>query len=220
MSIKGFTVERLGLMIISLGFTAIAVYKIISLNNRETAARIDAVINDQHEFIAQWTIPESIWHKFLSAKLNFDIKESNAYGYITGGIVALILTFSIANSYSLMRVATIAVVAFIIVFVLVKFGVIWVAKRKFRKHERTSSAEIFFAKDLIIINGQLTILSDFGYRLRVCQVEEKFESKVLRFIVEMGMGHRKNQREYFVPIPENEYAEADRLVSLYGALID
>lgn len=219
LSMKGFTAERLGLLLISLGFTGVTLAKMIRLNKREIKSRIDAVVNDRHDFIAQWKIPEGRWKGFLKTKLAFDIRESTAYGYISGGIVALILTLSIASSYPLMIIVSIAVGSFLVIFIMVKIGVIYVAKRKYFKYAKTSGAEIHFAKDLIIINGELVILNDFGYRLKTFQVEEKFDFNLLSFIVETGAGHKKYGHQHFIPIPEKHEAEADRLVTLYSALM-
>lgn len=220
LSIKGFTAERLGLLLVSLGFAGVTLVKIIRLNNKETKSRIDAVVNDRHDFIAQWKIPEGQWHDYLKEKLSFDIKESTSYGYISGGIVAVILAFSVADSYAVTNLVIIGVATFLVVFILVKAGIILVAKRKYGEHIKLSTSEVYFAKELIIINGRLTILSDFGYRLKACKVEEKFETNVLSFVVETGTAHRKNHHQYYIPIPENEYEEASRLVTLYTALID
>ena len=219
MSIKGFTNERLGLLIVSLGLTIVTLVKMIRLNNKETKSRIDAVVNDRHDFIVQWTIPEALWQDYLKKKLKFDISESTSYGYISGGIVAFILAFSTASNYELMTVIGIAIGAFTAIFVIVKMGVILVAKKKYKNHSKSSSAEVHFAKNLVIINGRLVMLDDFGYRLKSFRVEEKFDMNLLAFLVETGAGNRKNGHQYFIPIPEGHMDEADRLVTLYSAIM-
>lgn len=219
MSIKGFTNERLGLLIVSLGLAIVTLVKMIRLNNKETKSRIDAVVNDRHDFIVQWTIPEGLWQDYLKKKLKFDISESTSYGYISGGIVALILAFSTAESYELTTVVGIAIGAFLGIFAIVKVGAILVAKKKYKSHSKSTSAEIHFAKNLVIINGRLVMLDDFGYRLKTFRLEEKFDLNLLSFVVETGAGHRKNGHQYFIPIPEGQMEEADRLVALYSALM-
>lgn len=216
---KGYTMERLGLMLVSLGFTAVAVYKIISLNNRETASRIDAVVNDRHDFIAQWDIPSSLWQEYLKAKLHFDISESTSYGYISGGIIAAIFLISNGAEFSVTNLVSIAIAIFLVTFLVVKLGAIGIARKRYGKFAKTGSGEIHFAKDLVIINGQLTMLDEFGYSLKAFSREEKFGFQLLSFIVETGLGHRKNQRSYFIPIPDNYSIEADALVKHYTSLI-
>lgn len=219
LAIKGVTMERLGLMLVSLGFTAVAVYKIISLNNRETASRIDAVVNDRHDFIAQWDIPSSLWQEYLKAKLHFDISESTSYGYISGGIIAVIFLISNATEFSVTNLIIIAIAVFLVTFLVIKLGTVAIARKRYSKFAKSGSGEIHFAKDLVIINGQLTMLDEFGYSLKAFSREEKFGFHLLSFIVETGLGHRKNQRSYFIPIPENYRDEADALVKHYASLI-
>lgn len=216
---KGFTVERIGLLIVNLGLAAVTVYKIISLSNRETKSGLDAVVNGRHDFIAQWSIPRNLWQEYLMAKLDFDISESNSYGYISSGIIAFIFLVSNVAEFSVTNLVLITIAIFLVTFLVVKLGAIGIARRRYGKFAKTGSGEIHFAKDLVIINGQLTMLNEFGYSLKACSKEEKFGFQLLLFIVETGLGQRKNHRSYFIPIPEGNRDEADTLVKHYASLV-
>ncbi len=219
MATKGVTTERIGILVINIGLGLIVMTKMIRLNNRETASRIDSVVKDHHEFVALWSIPSDLWHRYLRAKLVFDISESNSYGFISAGIATLIFVITSAASFPLLRLITIGAGMFFFVFIAVKLGSIVIARKRYSRHAQSSEAEIYFAQDLIIINGQLTMLNEFGYRLKAFDLVERFDCHVLSFIVETGLGHRKNQRNYFIPIPDSNKEEAEKLIAYYAGLI-
>lgn len=211
--------ERIGALVINLGLSVIVLTKLIRLNNRETKSRIDAVVHDHHEFIAQWSVPSDLWHKYLKAKLMFDVSESNSYGFISAGLATLIFVITTVTSFPINRLIITGVGMFFLVFIAVKLGSIAIARKRYNRHAQSSEAEIYFAQDLIIINGQLTMLNEFGFRLKAFDLVERFDCQVLSFIVETGLGHRKNQRNYFIPIPDSNKEDAEKLLAYYSGLI-
>ncbi len=218
--LEGFSSERLGLLVLSLAFSIISLSKIIQFNKEEVRSRIDAVTKGRHDFITEWTISSSLWHKFLKGKLAFDIKESTGYGYVFGGIMAAILAFVLSASFAIVELLMIALGVFVIVFGLTKLVVILIARNKFRKGSQFSQAEIHFAKEVIILNGRLISLSDFGLRVRSVLRENRFGLELISIATETGIGNRKNRFEYHIPIPIGKTDEANELIDYYSTLIE
>ena len=218
-AIEGVNTGRIVMLVVNLVLGTFVLIQMIRLNSQETKSRIAAVVKDYHEFIAYWSIPSDLWHRFLSAKLAFHISESNAYGFISAGLTTLIFVISAAASLTFLKLITIGVSMFLIVLVTVKQASIVSARRRYSKGILSDGAEVHFAKEVIIINGQLTMLNEFGYKLKSFDLIKKFDCDLLSFIIESGIGHRKNQHSYFIPIPEENKGEAQLLLEHYKKLV-
>ncbi len=219
LSIKGFAPERLGFLIISVGLGFVTLRKMISLNKKETRSRVDAVVKDHHEFITEWVIAPSQWKTFVTEKLAFDLKESNGYGYTLGGILGVISGFVFSNEYAIEMALLIGAVAFLFFFFVGKYGALVVAKKKFGKLEKLEQGEVHFAKEVIIFNEKLIIVSGFGQTLRSFAKEDRFGMNLLTFTVQTGFGHRRNTSQFMIPIPLGGQDEADKLLNYYASLI-
>lgn len=218
--LEGVTVERIGLLVLSLTFSSISLFKIILANRNEVKSRVDSVVKGQHEFITEWMIPSDLWHKYLNGKLAYDIKESTGYGYIFGGTLTAILVFSLSVSFPIEELLMIALGVFVGTFGLTKLIIILVAKGKFKKNSEFNHAEIHFAKEMIILNGKLISLSDFGLRVKSVLIESKFDLELISIVTEAGVGNRKNRYEHHIPIPQDKGEEANRLLTYYAGLIN
>ena len=219
LAMEEFSPERLGLLIISLGLAIITIRKMIEMNRNEVTSRVDAVVNKKHEFICEWTIDVTEWKRFRQEELAEAIKESNSFGLITGLIFGVIVGFVAYSSISIEIAVVSAVVTFCLFFLVGKFGSIGVAKRKFRKYTEAGIGEIHFAKEVIIINGQLVTLDGFGQRLKSFKKEPKFGISAFAFSVETGFGNRKNINDFLIPIPDTKEEEADKLLKYYSGLV-
>ena len=216
---QGFTIERLGLIIVSLGIAIVMLVKVVALNRLRNEHKASLVINDYHEFIAKWSVPEELLNRYQKTKLSSRIKMSSVYGYTTGSTLSLALGIFLVNNNSLLTLIVIVVIAFLVTFITVKQGSICIARKRYYQQLQAKSMEVDFADDLIIINGRLTVFNEAGCRLKRFEIEEKRGFKLLCLIVETGLGQYKGLKEYFIPIPESCSDQANHLMGHYASLV-
>ena len=149
----------------------------------------------------------------------FDIKESNGYGYTIGGVLAVIIALVSYSSWPVDMVLVMALGTFLLFFLAGEFGALATAKKRFRKHSSLNVGEVHFAKEVIIFNGQLIMLSDYGQKLKYFSKEERFGMNQFTFIVQSGFGNKKNTNRFMIPIPTNREQEADKLFNYYSGLV-
>ena len=218
LSLKGFSSERLGLLVISIGLGAIVVRKMVIMNREETRARIKDVVDDKYDFIQEWNIEAPQWRDFIDKQLEFEMKDSINNGLVLGLIVGLIAGFISSSQLEILQALILGGSAFLLFFIIGKYGSVAIAKSKFKKYAQTESGQVHFAKEVIVLNNQLMILDDFGTRLISFKKENRFDMEVFSFTVQMGIGHRKTSRLYTVPIPSDKSEEAERLCQYYSGM--
>lgn len=218
--LEGVDVQRIMTMAFSLGVGVWALLRMIRLNQKEINTRVDEAVNDYHEFIDKWTIETGQWEKFLKARWDFDRKESNGYGYTVGGVLTFVVAVVGCGNLEIGILVPVLIASFLLFFMLGKWGSILGARRRFEKQSAFSKAEVHFAEKLIVLNGGLIMLEDFGVRLKSFEVQERFKMSVFSFKVETGYGNRKSHSQFFIPIPERKEVDKERLVNHYEGLID
>lgn len=217
--LKGWDVQRIIIMVFSLGLGIWALLRMIRLNQKEINTRIDGAVNGYHEFIDKWTIGPGQWKQFLKERWDFDRKESNGYGYTVGGVLTFVIAVVGWSTLEAGILVPVLVGSFLIFFALGKWGSIIGARRRFEKQSAFSEGEAHFAEKLIVLNGDLIMLEGFGMRLKSFEVQERFRMTVFSFKVESGYGNRKSYSQFFIPIPERKEADKQRLVKHYERLI-
>jgi hypothetical protein len=216
--LEATTLIRVLIMMICLGFGAWALFRMIKLNRVEVTARIDSAVNNYHEYIAQWTVEADQWSRFLRGRFTFDKSESNGYGYAVAGVFTFLIAiigFSALQTGVLMAYLIVSFLAF---FLVGKWGSMLCARRKLTRESAFGEGQVHFAKKLVVYNGRLIMLEDFGTKLISFELEHRFDMAVLSFRVETGFGNRRSQSRFFVPVPQGREQEVEKLLHHYTIL--
>lgn len=216
--LEAVTVLRVLVMLICLGLGSRALFLMIKLNRREVRERVDSAVNHYHEYIAQWTVDADQWSRFLQGRFAFDKSESNGYGYAVAGV----FTFLIALiGFSALQTGALVVVltgSFLVFFLVGKWGSMLGARRRLSRESAFSEGQVHFAEKLVVYNGRLIMLEDFGTKLISFELEHRFGMAVLSLRVETGFGNRRSQSRFFLPVPQGKEQEGEKLVRHYAIL--
>lgn len=214
-----FRVSLLLVMLLCLGLAIGCMFKMVQLNRTEVKSRISDAVNEYHEFIDKWTIEPVQWKEFLRARLDFDKGESNGYGYTIGGVLAFLVALIGFANLEISLLILVLIGSFLLFFILGKWGSLLAARRRFEKQSAFEEAQVHFAEKLVVLNGELIMLEDFGVSLKVFTTEERFGMKVLFLKVQRGYANRKSHSHFFVPVPAGKQENAEKLVNHYTGLI-
>lgn len=214
-----FRVSLLLVMLLCLGLAIGCLVKMVQLNRTEVKSRVSDAVDEYHEFIDKWTIEPVQWREFLRARLDFDKGESKGYGYALGGILAFIVALIGFDDLEVQLLIPVLIGTFLLFFVLGKWGALMAARRKFKRQSAFNEGQVHFAEKLVVLNGQLIMLQDFGVSLKAFQAEQRFGMKVLFFKVQTGYANRKSHVQFFIPVPTGKEEGIERLVNHYTGLI-
>ncbi|MCE7996730.1 MAG: hypothetical protein HEP71_32520 [Roseivirga sp.] len=214
-----FSVSLVLVMLICLGLASWCLFKMIQLNRTEVKSRIGDAVDDYHEFMDKWTIESVQWKEFLRARLDFDKGESKGYGYALGGMLTFLVALIGFARLEIQLLIPVLIGIFLLFFALGKWGALVNARSKFKRQLAFDEGQVHFAEKLVVLNGQLIMLEDFGVSLKAFQAEERFGMKVLLFKVETGYANRKSHSQFFIPVPAGKEESAERLVNHYSALM-
>lgn len=219
LSLEGFQVSYFIIALVSLGLGIGALRQMLRVNKKEIAARTDAAVNEYHEFIDKWSVSAEQWTGFVEKRLIHDRKESNGYGYVVAGLLTFIVAMSAFSLLSQNEIFVVLPSTLVLGFLLGKWGTLLYARRRFEKDKNLGKAEVHFAEKLIVLNGKLIMLDDFGIRLKSFQLQSFFEMQIIAFKTETGFGNRKSHKTYMIPVPEDKLVATKELVALYQRLI-
>ncbi|GAB5524454.1 MAG: hypothetical protein Roseis2KO_23260 [Roseivirga sp.] len=207
-------------MLTCLGLGTWALFRMIRLNRREVRARVDSAVNHYHEYIAQWTVEAEQWRRFLQGRFALDKRESNGYGYALAGVFTFLialLSFSALRTGMLMAVL---IASFLVFFLVGKWGSMLGARRRLSRESAFGEGQVHFAEKLVVYNGRLIMLEDFGTKLMSFELEDRFGMDVLSFRVETGFGSRRSQSRFLIPIPYGKEEMGEKLVRHYAVKIN
>ncbi len=194
--------------------------KMIRLNQQEVKDRVDQAENEYHEFMDRWKIEPEQWGRFLEERLKYEQSESKGYGYAAGGVFTFLIALIGFSFFDPLRLILILIGAFLFFFLLGKWGSLFSARRRFEREGALTQSYAHFAERLIILNGKLIMLEDFGVKLRSFELLERFGMRVLSFNVETGFGNRRSNAQYTIPVPEGKEEDSEKLVRHYAGLIN
>lgn len=214
------SVLRVLAMLISLAIGLLALWKMIALNRKEIKTRVDGAVNDYHEYIDRWIIEPEQWKQFLKQRFAFDQSESRGYGYAAAGVFTFLIALIGSSVLSMEVLLAVLAGSFLFFFVLGKWGSLVRAKRRFRMGSAFTEAQVHFAEKLIVFNGQLIMLSDFGVKLKSFQIEHRFGMTILSLKIETGFGQRQSFSSFLIPVPNGKEGIGEILISHYRSLID
>lgn len=217
--LDGVTPVRIVALILGLSIGVVALLRMMKLNQEEVKGRIDKAEEEYHEFMDRWTIGPQQWSQFVQERLKHDKGESNGYGYATGGVFTF-LTALIGFSFFKPEVLMVVLAGtFLFFFHLGKWAHLLGARRRFERDSGLTQSYAHFAEKLVVLNGQLIMIDDFGVRLKSFELLERFGMKILSFKVETGLGNRRSQTQYSIPVPEGKETAGEELVGHYAGLI-
>ncbi len=217
---EGVNELRVLVMLTCLGLGTRALFRMIRLNKREVRARIESAVTDYHEYIAQWTVDTEQWSRFLQGRFALDKSESNGYGYTVAGVFTFLIGLIGFSALQTRVLVAVLIVSLLVFFLMGKWGSVLVARRRLARESAFSEGQVHFAEKLVVYNGCLIMLEDFGVKLISFEREHRFGMAMLSFRVETGFGNRRSRSRFFVPIPQGKEKEAEKLVRHYAVLIN
>lgn len=211
--------ERIILLLLGLAIAGFCLARIFKLNKAEENRRVGKVVNEQHEFVAHWEIAPLVWRSFVDQRLIWEKKEANGTGLAFGIVLAVVAGLITIPNQPLLEAGAITGGVFLIGYVLGLLGTRKTAMNRFHQDTAFEGCEVFFAEKLIVVNGRLVQVSDFGVRPLEVRLEEKFGMTVLTLKIQTGWGNRKSVKWHQIPVPEGEVEKANAMCRQYTSLI-
>ena len=216
---EAWDASRLALLVLGSVITVLSSIRIIKLNKKEEERRVDLAVNQHFEFITGWTVAPDLWGGFLKGRLERDRKEARYAGIAVAFLFGLIATLMSFQGLPLSEAIFVSVGAIVLGYFVGVAGARKTARSRFVKDQLLEQAEVHFAKDLIVMNGQLIQLKDLGIRPVGVNLEKCFGLDTLLLKVETGLGNRKSTKNHWIPVPPDRLEEANRLCQHYASLI-
>ena len=211
--------ERTLLLLIGLAVAGFSLAQIFKANRAEEERRVEAVVEEQHEFIAHWEVAGQPWRTFIEQRLFWEKKEARGSGIAIGLVLAVVAALITFPNMPLTEAGLITLAAFLLGYVLGLLGTRKAAMNRFQHDSAFDKAEVFFAKQLIVLNGKLIQVSDFGVRPLEVKLEEKFGMTVLVLKIQTGWGNRKSVKWHQIPVPTEELSVAENMCRHYSLLL-
>ena len=216
---KELAPDRLMLALLGIVAGVFALLYILKINKSEESRRVDEAVNQHHEYIAHWKIDAILWKAFINERLKGELEENRTTGIaialllgVVGGLIGL-------SHLPMVETGLLAMVLAMLGFLIGHFGARKAAKDRFRKDTIFENGEIFFAKSLMVLNGQLIQVKDFGVRPLEVKLNMLGEVHVLSLKIQTGLANRKSVKQHQVPVPSEQLDIAGEICAHYSNLI-
>lgn len=199
--------------------TVVSLRALLKANRKEEDRRVSQVADEHHEYMAHWTIPPDLWNQFLDVRLIWQHKGAKVSGWTLGivlGLVAASITFQnlvLAEAF----LFTFGVV--LVGYVAGLYGALKMAHNLYKKDQLFENSEVYFARDLLVFNGRLIQLKDFGVRPVEVKLREDHGLTLLAIKVQTGLGNRKSVKQHWIVVPGIHLEEAKKLCEHYASLV-
>ena len=211
--------ERTILLLIGLALGGFSIAWILKMNRAEEERRVGAVVEEQHEFMAHWEVASQPWRTFVDQRLFWEKKEARGSGIAIGIVLAVVAGLITLPNMPILEAGPITLAVFLLGYILGLLGTRKAAMNRFQHDSAFDKAEVFFAKQLIVLNGKLIQVSDFGVRPLEVKLEEKFGMTVLVLKIQTGWGNRKSVKRHQIPVPTEELSVAENMCRHYSLLL-
>ncbi len=216
---KEIAPDRLMLALLGIVAGVFALLYVLKINKSEESRRVDEAVNQHHEYIAYWKIDAALWKAFINERLKGALKETRATGIaialLLGGVGALVGL----SHLPLVQTGLLAMALAMLGFLIGYFGARKAAKDRFRKDAIFENGEVFFAKSLMVLNGQLIQVKDFGVRPLEVKLDTLGDFRVLSLKIQTGLANRRSVKQHQVPVPPEQIDSAGEICAHYNNLI-
>jgi len=211
--------QRVLLLLFGLLITISSFIYLIKSNRVEEKRRVDETVNESYQYIGQWVIPTTQWGAFLAEKLNWQQRDAKNWGWTLGATLGVITAFIALQNYEVIKAVIISFSVFTTGFIVGLLGARKVARNNFNRDRQFSRGEVYFAEHLMVFNGRLIQVKDFGVRPVAISLERQFGQLVLAFKIQVGLGNRKSVKQHWVAVPQDHMQLAEEMCAHYQSLI-
>lgn len=211
--------QRAFLLLFGLLITVFSFIYLIKANRVEEKRRVDETVNESYEYIGQWVISSKQWSAFLAEKLTWQQRDAKNWGWTLGATLGVITALIAFQNYEVIKAVIISISVFAIGFIVGLLGARKVARNNFNRDRQFSCGEVYFAEHLMVFNGRLIQVKDFGVRPVAISLERQFGQLVLALKIQVGLGNRKSVKQHWVAVPEDHKQLAEEMCTHYQSLI-